>query len=323
MTADEVAEKKKTGPKPLSAPRRIAVRIWAEAVEKKMRPVARPDGHPPGRPARLTPHELEKAAHSDTGRWHSETDGVRRPKQFDYLALGEHWPRRQTLNYFNRFCPEVAFWLHLDLWPLLEEESPSVAHLHQIMRLARENIRNLLFERADPENPFNVSMRRCATPRHQIVPIVRAMGDVEALTVLLALLREAELEGDEESHMAVAEHVLNLTFALAVWPPWMDHAHEIFRQLRKAVFPKFPTTMERLRVAQINPDEEVSLLLNMSFSVKSAGLAAEDDPGSVIQQMLLLERLGRKQYFEYLCHNTKTGRVIDGRIGIITGYVED
>jgi len=322
MAAEPVG-RKKTGPKPLSAPRRIAVKIWAEAVEKRMRPIARPDGHPPGRPARLTPHEVEKAAHSDTGRWHSETDGVRRPKQFDYLALGEHWPRRQTLNYFNRFCPEVAFWLHLDLWSLLEEESPPIDCLHQIMRLAREGIRNLLFDRADPGNPLNPSMRRCATPGSQIAPIVRAVGDIEALTVLLALLREAELEGDAESHVAIAEHVLNLTFALAVWPPWMDHAHEIFRQLRKVVFPKFSATMERLRVAQINPDEEVSLRLNMSFSAESAGLAAEDDPGSVIRQMLLLERLGRKEYFEYLCHNTKTGRVIDGRIGIVTGYVAD
>jgi len=318
-----IGKKKKRGPKPLSVPKGIAVRMWARAVESKMRPIARPDGHLPGRPALLTPHELEKTAHNDTGRWQSETDGIRRPKQFDYLAKGKHWPRQRTVDYFNRFCPEVTFWLYLDLWSLLEEESPPIGRLHQIMRLAGEDIRSLLFERVAPGDPFNPSMRRRATPRQQIAPIVRAMGDVEALTILLALLREAELKGDVEGHVAVAKHVLNLTFALAVWSPWMAYAHEIFRQLRKAVFPKFAATMERLRITWIHPDEEVSLRLSMSFSAETAGLVIEDDPKSMIQQMLLLEQMGRKQYLEFLLHNSKTGRVIVGQTGIMTGYVAD
>jgi len=49
----------------------------------------------------------------------------------------------------------------------------------------------------------------------------------------------------------------------------------------------------------------------------------EDDPKSMIQQMLLLEQMGRKQYLEFLLHNSKTGRVIVGQTGIMTGYVAD
>lgn len=321
--AEQLRGKKKTGPKSLSVPKRIALRAWGHAVKMKMKPIARPDGHPLGRPVNLTPHELEKTIHSGTDRWQLEPDGIRRPKQFDYLALGEHWPRRRTRDYFNRHCPEVEFWLELDLWSLIEEEPPPLIRLHQIMRMTSEDIRTWLFERADPKDPLNPSLCRTEAPRDQIADKIREIGDLEAFTTLLALLREAELEGDARSHTAIAQQVLNLMFALSVWFPWGDRVHEIFGQLRKAVFPRVLGTMELLDIDAIHPDEEVSLRLTMWNSAMSAGLISDSDPQTSIKQMLLLDRLGREKYLQFLFHNTKTGRVDATRCGIITGYVAD
>lgn len=304
-------------------PKRIALRMWGHAVKKKMKPIARPDGHPPGRPVNLTPHELEKRVHKGTRRLQAEPDGIHRPKQFDYLMLGEHWPRPRTLADYNRFCPEVGFWLELDLWSLIEEEPPPLARLHQIMRTAREDIRSQLFERADPKDPLNPSMRRSAARRDELADKIREIGDVEALTVLLALLREAELEGDRQGHTAIALQVINLMFSLSVWFPWGDRVHEIFGQLRKVVFPRVPGTVELLAIGKIHPDEEVTLRLTMWNSARSAGLIVDGDPQTDIKQMLLLERLGPDKYFQYLCRNTKTGRVDATHYGIITGYVAD
>ena len=52
---------KKRGPKPLTVPARIAVTMWAEAIERLTRPATPPRPEPRRRPPRLTPYEVEKA----------------------------------------------------------------------------------------------------------------------------------------------------------------------------------------------------------------------------------------------------------------------
>ena len=257
--------------------------------------------------------------HGDSRRWRVEQDGIKRPKQFDAYLTGEHWPSATTRALYRRDFPEVEYLLDLDLWPLIEATPLPIARLYEIMRMARPSLRELLLERTAPDDPLNPSLRRRAQARADVAAEIRAEGDLEALTVLFALLREAECHGDQEGHLAVAKEAINLVFALAVDPPWVRVASDVFRHLRRAVLSRVPSTVEKLRLAEVNPDKEIGLRLEVLAAAHSAGI--DDIAKNTIAQMALLDRLGRSEYLEYLKRASTTGRVVLCGTGIATGTI--
>ena len=318
---EQEAHSRRRGPKPLTVPQRIAVTLWATTIERQIRATAPPPE--PRRRPRLSPYEVERALHQGTRHWQVEPVGVRRPKQFDYFIKGEHWPIARTVAQFDVQCPEATHWLTLDLWQLIEVEPPPLEHLHCIMRKARESIRSHLFVRVAPDNPLNASWRRISAAPNTVADTIRAEGDMEALTVLVALLREAEIRGDSEGHAVLARRVVNLVFALGALMPWLNHASNVFRYLRKAVLNRVPSTVEALDLANIDPDVGVSLYMNMYDSAVSAGLIDEACPRTAIQEMLLLEQIGPDAYLDHLAKECRTGRVTVIPGGIVTGYPYD
>ncbi|THD07771.1 hypothetical protein [Metallibacterium scheffleri] len=318
---EQKPDAQKRGPKPLTLPQRLAVRVWAFAIQKRARSLADRSG-PRQWPANLTPYEVERVVHGDTHRWRVESDGIKRPKQFDAYLAGLHWPNARTRATFRQDFPELEYWLDLDLWSQIEAVPPPMSRLHEIMRMARPSLRALLYERTAPGDPLNPSLRRVAMPRADAARVVRAEGDLEALTVLFALLREAECIGDIEGHTAVAREAINLLFALAVDPPWVRVASDIFRHLRRSVLVHVPSTVEGLRLAEVNPDHEISLRLDMLFAAQSAGVNI-DDASTTIAQMALLDRLGRNEYLEHLKRTSTTGRIVLYGHGIVTGSLDD
>jgi hypothetical protein len=321
LPIEQEAHSRRRGPKPLTVPQRIAVTLWATTIERKIRATAPPPE--PRRRPRLSPYEVERALYQGTLHWQVEPEGVRRPKQFDYFIKGEHWPTARTVAQLDVQCPKAIHWLTLDLWQLIEVVPPPLEHLHGIMRQARESIRSHLFERVAPDDPLNASWRRIPAAPDKVADAIRAEGDMEALTVLVALLREAEIRGDSEGHAVLARRVVNLVFALGALMPWLNHASNVFRYLRKAVLNRVPSTVEALDLANIDPDVRVSLYMNMYDSAVIAGIIDEACPCSTIQEMLLLEQIGPKAYLDHLANECRTGQVIVIPGGIVTGYPYD
>ena len=321
VPVEQEARSRKRGPKPLTVPQRIAVTLWATTIERQIRAAAPPPE--PRRRPRLSPYEVERALHQGTRHWQAGPEGVRRPKQFDYFIEGEHWPTARTVAQYDVQCPDATHWLTLDLWPLIEVEPPPLEHLHSIMRKARESIRSRLFERVAPDDPLNASWRRKSATPNTVADAIRAEGDMEALTVLVALLREAEIQSDSDGHAVMARRVVNLVFALGALMPWLRHAANVFRYMRKEVFNRMPSTVDVLDLANVDPDAGVSLYMNMYESAMSAGLIDEACPRTAIKEMLLLEQIGPKAYMDHLAKECRTGRIIVIPGGLSTEYPYD
>jgi hypothetical protein len=146
-------------------------------------------------------------------------------------ALGTRIPGPAVVEKVEQAYSGTRIWLELTLWELMRVPGPTLGRVRFLMTQLRPDITNLLFIPVGASGEFD---RRRTTA--DTFSALDRMGDIEALTACMALIREAEHRGDEYQHIRAAMLGLRIFLRLAGSLPLLTTADAILRYLNYCFF---------------------------------------------------------------------------------------
>lgn len=180
-----------------------------------------------------TPYQLEKHFTPEKFRYGPDGECIR-PCQWDKYARGKKVPSAKTAARVEARYPGTKSWLTLPLWRVIRDPPPPLAELHAIITAVRPALA------AHLSHPLNLPQtERRHSYRLSSIKTIDSLwrqGDVNALTALLACVRDAELARNPYQHAEAALAAMHVFFLVATRAPFYSIRRPLFKLLKERFF---------------------------------------------------------------------------------------
>lgn len=233
----------------------IRIRLWFAGVRDR-------SGAP-------SAYALEREFSSE--KFKKGPDGeVVRPCKWDKYARGESMPGPALLEQVEKAFPSTRAWLDLPLWEVVSEVPPPRAELHKLIAFSRPNLAARLQPVGTKKNSYRIW-------NSSTIDSLWKQGDVNALTTLLAIVRDAEQSGNDDQHAEAAVAAMQVFFLLATRQPFHFVRLELFDFLRDRFFSRTYREGITLRAHLVDIDIATSTLGRAIDLGISLGLISDRD----------------------------------------------
>lgn len=249
-----------------------------------------------------TAYKIEEAIYTSLGRFHKgDKDSPHtRPHLFDAYLTNASLPSKRTLDQIeksNRFRDSSAYF-YLPFWDVISEKLPEQRFLRELICSSRPNLTRYLHYGYRPKNAKWASILE--SPK--TIDSLWKQGDIEALTVLLAIVRDAEHTNNQIQHSEAAYAAMYLSLFILSAEPYYSNRKLIFTYLSDHFFSKEYVLPNKstfnLKADDIDVDFVISEIRNALQVAKIHGLnlKASKTRGRYVYW---LKRLGILHYFAF------------------------
>lgn len=180
-----------------------------------------------------TAYQLEKRFAPEKFRRGLDDECIR-PCQWDKYERGENVPKKSLVAIVETAYPGTRQWIVAPLWKVIRARPLPISELHAIIAVIRPTLASRLPDAFSPAS--RVRRKQYDLSRIGAIDSLWRQGDVEAMTALLGLVRDAEQKSDDHQHAEAALAALHLFILLAANDPLHSVRHDLFMYLKDRFF---------------------------------------------------------------------------------------